>query len=207
MLNFIEELRDRLSGELPGEDVQFRMAPMARARIKEALHNAQNPKHSAVLACFVPKAGEWNLVLMRRPDYDGTHSGQVSFPGGKLENGEDYQKAALREFQEETGVPVDAEMLLGKLSQLYIPPSNFIVQPFVGFREGHPSYDPDPTEVAQIIELPVSMLLNNDIEVNRKITLSSGIKLATPCFDVNGHIIWGATAMMLSELKEVVKSL
>ena len=129
MTNFIESLKSRLDQPLPGEEAQYLMAPISRPRLREALSKATEKRQSAVLLYLFPRRGEWRLVLMKRPDYDGTHSGQMSIPGGRLEPGETHRQAALREFAEETGVKVDDEHLLGGLSRLFIPPSNFLVNP------------------------------------------------------------------------------
>lgn len=141
---------------------------------------------------------------MKRPDYDGTHARQVSFPGGQLEGSETHAEAALREFKEETGVDCYADQVLGELTQLYIPPSNFHVQPFVAYSTEQPVFDPDPVEVDSIIELPVPMLLNEEIATEGLVTLSTGVTRKTPYYEVDDHVVWGATAMILSELKEIL---
>lgn len=207
MIEFIDKLRARLAANLPGEDAQFGMAPMARPRMREALAAAPVVYQSAVLLYLFPKREQWHIVLMKRPDYDGTHSGQVSIPGGRLEPGESHLQAALREFEEEIGVGVDDRNLLGKLSDLFIPPSNYLVKPFVAYALTPPRYAPDPLEVAEIIELPVDWLLS-DVAVGRgRVKLSSGVNIVSPYFDVAGHVVWGATAMILNELKQVVREL
>lgn len=207
MEDFIERLKSRLAAGLPGEHAQYRMASMARPRMKEALSMAAQQRQSAVLLYLFPQQGDWRIVLMKRPDYDGTHSGQMSIPGGCLEPGESHRQAALREFEEETGIGVGSHQLLGSLSKLFIPPSNFLVKPFVAYGTDRPCFDPDPVEVEQIIELAVSTLMS-DVTVKRgKACLSSGVWVETPYFDVEGHMVWGATAMILSEFKEILRDL
>ena len=207
MVDFIERLKSRLAGDLPGEEAQFRMAPMARPRMKDALSMAAQQRQSAVLLYLFPQQGDWRLVLMKRPDYDGTHSGQVGIPGGRLEPGENHRQAALREFEEETGIRVSSRQLLGNLSELFIPPSNFLVKPFVAYATDRPCFDPDPVEVEEIIELPILTLMS-DVTVKRdQVCLSSGDWVETPCFEVEGHMVWGATAMILSELKEILRDM
>lgn len=206
MMDFIETLRDRLSRRLPGEDAQFRMAPMARPRMREALAAAPEVRQSAVLLYLFPKLDDWCIVLMKRPDYDGTHSGQVGIPGGRLEPGENHLQAAFREFEEETGVSVDGDQLLGRLSDLFIPPSNYLVQPFVAYSLDSPRYAPDPMEVEEIIELSIGWLLNEAAVKRGKVRLSSGVTIESPYFEVAGHRVWGATAMILSELKQVLQA-
>ena len=207
MLELIERLRIRLAGDLPGEDAQYRMAPMARLRMSEALSRAPHRRQSAVLLYLFPQQDDWRIVLMKRTSYEGAHSGQVSIPGGRLEPGEDHRQAALREFEEETGIGVTSRQLIGGLSELFIPPSNFLVKPFVAYATDLPCFDPDPVEVEEIIELPVRDLLN-DVTVKRgEACLSTGTRVETPYFEVDGHMVWGATAMILSELKEILRDL
>jgi 8-oxo-dGTP pyrophosphatase MutT (NUDIX family) len=207
MEDFIQRLRNRLAGDLPGEEAQFLMAPMARPRMSEALAMTVQQRQSAVLLYLFPQQGDWRIVLMKRPDYEGAHGGQVSIPGGRLESGEKHKQAALREFEEETGVSVSSRQLLGNLSELFIPPSNFLVKPFVAYATDRPCFDPDPVEVEEIIELPILTLMN-DVTVKRdQVCLSSGDWVETPYFEVEGHMVWGATAMILSELKEILRDM
>ena len=207
MEDFIQRLRNRLAGDLPGEEAQFLMAPMARPRMSEALAMTVQQRQSAVLLYLFPQQGDWRIVLMKRPDYEGAHGGQVSIPGGRLESGEKHKQAALREFEEETGVSVSSRQLLGNLSELFIPPSNFLVKPFVAYATDRPCFDPDPVEVEEIIELPILTLMS-DVTVKRdQVCLSSGDWVESPYFEVDGHMVWGATAMILSELKEILRDM
>jgi 8-oxo-dGTP pyrophosphatase MutT (NUDIX family) len=207
MEDLIERLERRLAGDLPGEAAQFLMAPMERPRMGEALSCAAQLRQSAVLIYLFPRQDDWRIVLMKRPDYDGAHGGQVSIPGGRLEPGESHRQAALREFEEETGISVDGRQLLGTLSELFIPPSNFLVRPFVAYATDLPCFEPDPVEVEAIIELSVSDLMS-DVSVKRgNVCLSSGQWVETPYFDVDGNLVWGATAMILSELKEILRDM
>ncbi|MCP4286926.1 MAG: CoA pyrophosphatase [Gammaproteobacteria bacterium] len=206
MLDFIQRLRDQLTRQLPGEDAQFQMAPMKRLRMREALAAAPEVRQSAVLLYFFPKRDDWYIVLMKRPDYDGTHSGQVGIPGGRLEAGESHLQAALREFEEEIGIAVDGSNLLGKLSDLFIPPSNYLVQPYVAYSLESPYYVPDPVEVEEVIELSATWLLNRSAIKRGKVRLNSGVVIESPYFEVAGHTVWGATAMILSELKQILRA-
>ena len=207
MGDLIATLRSRLAGDLPGEEAQYRMAPVARPRMQEALSAAGRQRQSAVLLYLFPLQGDWRTVLMKRPEYDGAHGGQVSIPGGQLEPGEDHWQAALREFEEETGVRVEGRQLLGSLSDLFIPTSNFLVKPFVACATGRPCFVPDPEEVEEIIELTIPTLMS-DVTLRRgRVRLSTGVVVETPYYDVGGHRVWGATAMILSELREVLGGL
>ncbi|MCB1758907.1 MAG: CoA pyrophosphatase [Gammaproteobacteria bacterium] len=206
-MEFVERLRARLARPLPGESAQLGMAPLSRPRMREALAAASKVRQSAVLLCLFADAGEWRMVLMKRPDYDGTHAGQVSIPGGRLEPGESHQQAAFREFHEEMGTRVPERNLLGRLSPLFIPPSNFMVQPFVAHVDGRPGFDPDPVEVEAVVELSLARLLDETAVKRGKVTLSSGARMETPYFEVSGYCVWGATAMMLNEFKTVLREL
>jgi 8-oxo-dGTP pyrophosphatase MutT (NUDIX family) len=140
-----------------------------------------------------------------RNTYNGTHSGQVSFPGGKNELNETPVEAALREANEELGIEPSTIEILGQLSPVYIPPSRFLVTPVVGINLLRPDFKPDPYEVAQLIEAPLSLLMDDAIESEEDIHLQQyGITIKAPCYRINGHTIWGATAMMICELKEVL---
>lgn len=207
VVEFIERLKIRLAGDLPGEDAQFRMAPVTRPRMKESMSTAVQYRHSAVLLYLFPQLDDWRVVLMKRPDYNGTHGGQVSIPGGRLEPGENHLQAALREFEEETGVGVSGSQLLGGLSELFIPPSKFLVKPFVAYAENPPCFDPDPVEVEAIIELSLPGLMSDVMVKQGRVCLSDGTWVETPYFAVGGHRVWGATAMILNEFKEVLSDL
>ncbi len=207
MPGFIERLRSRLVGSLPGEEAQYRMAPAARPRMDEALSAAVQQRQSAVLLYLFPQQGDWRTVLMKRTDCGGVHSGQVSIPGGQLEPGESHTQAALREFGEETGISVNSSQLLGNLSELFIPPSNFLVRPFIAHASQRPRFEPDPVEVEEIIELSISDLMNDQTVKRGTVRLSGGTWVQTPYFEVEGHMVWGATAMILSEFKTVLRDL
>jgi 8-oxo-dGTP pyrophosphatase MutT (NUDIX family) len=137
------------------------------------------------------------------------HSGQVSFPGGKVEKADrDLAHTALREAEEELGVPQTTVSILGKMTDLYIPVSNFLVHPFIGFTPNKPSFQLQHSEVQQIVEAPLAILLNKANRKTTNLTLPNNVTLKeVPYFDVNGNIVWGATAMMLSEFTAIVKQI
>lgn len=163
-------------------------------------------KQSGVLILFYPHENSPHIVFMLRPSYSGPHSGQISFPGGRQEKeDDDLRMTALREAQEEVGVNPSQVNILGNISPLYIPPSDFYVEPVVGYTLERPDFQADPVEVEKIIELPIEYLLDKNNRQTREIELrSTGRKITTPCYVVGDHIIWGATAMMLSELLTIV---
>jgi len=163
---------------------------------------AVEPKHAAVLLLLFPLADdELALVLLRRASHEhDIHSGQIGLPGGSLEAGESVEQAALREAREEIGLQYPVT-LLGQLSSLYIPPSNFEVHPVVGWIDSHPAWTPDPREVAEVIECPVAWLL----DVGRKVVEDwnyQGHTVLVPWYNIEGHKGWGATAIILSEFEQ-----
>lgn len=161
----------------------------------------------SVLILFYQKQSETHLVFIRRRPDLRTHAGQIAFPGGGQEFEESLVETALRETEEEVGIPTTAVKIIGELSPTYIPPSNYIVYPFVGWYEnedpanGEPQFQRDPDEVAEILEIPVSMLLAESIRQEEPRQFED-LRLSVPYFAVAEHKIWGATAFILSEMVE-----
>lgn len=159
------------------------------------------------MATLFPKNKEWHVVLIERnPNDRDTHGGQISFPGGKAEPHDGTMlKTALRETEEEVGILQKEIKVLGKLSEVYIPVSNFNVYPFVGYLDFQPIYNIQEAEVYRVLEVPISHLKNEaakqrttDIPINKLLTLKN-----IPFYEVENKTLWGATAMMLSELLEL----
>jgi 8-oxo-dGTP pyrophosphatase MutT (NUDIX family) len=201
----IEWLRARLKQSLPGLAAQERM--MGRV-VSSPVKAPDNAKPSAVLCLLFPVNGELNVLLMKRREDKTAHSGQVSFPGGSYDvTDADLKATALREAQEEVGILSSEVDIIGALTPLYIPVSNFNVYPFVGFSTGRPAYNLSHKEVSYIIEVPLSNLLHAE----RK-TITDVVSPARPDLIRNvkaykledGTIIWGATAMIVSELEVVL---
>lgn len=202
---FIERVKKRLEQTLPGEDRQFLMAPLKRERIRD-ITNDRNPRKSAVLILLYPLEDKAMTVLIERPLYEGIHSGQVAFPGGKFDEGDgELVNTALREAFEEIGVASNEISILGQLTEVYITPSNFMVTPFIGYMKTVPVFIPNLREVNKVITIDLELL--NDISIRgiKTITHSSGFKFKTPYYDVEGLTVWGATAMIISELNAVVE--
>lgn len=199
--DFIEALSNQLQFGLPGQEAQFRMAHVVR---QQAAKPPPNARQAGVLALLYPKQTNWHLVFIERQPHYGhdRHAGQISFPGGKYEDADSsLQQTALRETEEEVGVPRHAVNMLGKLTELYIPVSNFLVHPYLGIAEDRPQFVPDTTEVKAILEVPFAHLCNPATRQTTHLQLSSNITLKNvPYFNVEGKILWGATAMMVSEL-------
>jgi hypothetical protein len=145
---------------------------------------------------------------MLRPRYPGVHSGQISLPGGKVEpTDQDLAETALRESKEEIGVNPENIRLLGNLTNLYIPPSNFMVTPFVGYQSVRPVFKPDPSEVAEIIEVSLDSFLDNSIIRQKRMKLALGLTMKVPAYCIGSHVIWGATAMILSEFRVIIEEI
>ncbi len=205
----LEDLRTALRGELPGHDAFLHLSGYKRHDLEDALRQNPAPRESAVLALIYPREGRLHTLLMRRPEYDGVHSGQVAFPGGRREEQDrDLRDTALREFQEETGASTARFDVLGPLSRVYIPPSRSLVTPFVAAAPALPPTAPDPREVAALIEAPLEELLRPDVvQVRRQYIQVLGREAEIPYFDLQGQVVWGATAMMLAELRELLHRL
>jgi 8-oxo-dGTP pyrophosphatase MutT (NUDIX family) len=203
---FISNLKEQLNSHpLPGEDIQFLMAPITRQRIKQQQLENYSPRKSAVLILLYPTKTSINTILIQRPVYEGVHSGQIAFPGGKFEEGDlALENTALREANEEIGINTKNIQLIGSLTDVYISPSNFLVKPFVGFVEELSELKADSYEVNQIIHSDLFSLNNELIKGVKTIEHSNGFKIKTPYYEVEGFTVWGATAMMISELNAVV---
>ncbi|UNY98699.1 CoA pyrophosphatase [Zhouia spongiae] len=194
--------------KLPGEVSHYKMAPLLRKKELEAMrYEDQNPKRAAVLSLFYPGIGGATcFLLILRKVYNGVHSNQVGFPGGKVElSDENLEATALRETEEEVGVTPDKVKIFKELSDVYIPPSNFLVTPFMGIMHEPPVLIPDEQEVEQILEVPLTELLGDETVFTENLTTSYAKSIDVPAFKLKNYTVWGATAMMLSEVKELIK--
>jgi len=192
---------------LPAEAAHLIMMPPERKDIMKDLDmKLANPRKAAVMMLFYPKDGEAHLVLIVRNSYPGVHSSQIAFPGGKVElYDSSLSDTALRETQEEIGISREKIAIVRAFTQVYIPPSNFMVYPFLGYSNEPLTFLPDPAEVADIIELPLHQFMDDSILVLKKMSTSYSLSVDVPAFKIADHYVWGATAMMLSELKETLK--
>ncbi len=194
-----------LADGLPGEDAHVIMSPLSRARTSEALKTVTDYRESAVaIHLFWTENRSPYFILMKRPDYEGTHSGQVSFPGGKRENTDpDLIYTARRESFEETGISLSAGEYLGQLSEVYIPVSGFLVQAYVFFHTAYHPLEADPREVDTLFEVELAALLHPGNVSTMQVNTLRG-ELEVPCFRLGEVLVWGATAIILSELKELL---
>lgn len=206
-MSLIARIKYVIAHKLPGEDAHLDLSPLGRKKSSEAMEKAVNPRESAVAIVLFESENGIETILIQRPIYKGNHSGQVCFPGGKMDaDDQDYIDTALRECSEEVGIKPDELDHLGALTPIYIPVSNHFVQPHVFFHPSQPKTKPDPREVDEIFTFPLDYLLDKKRLKRTQIPLPNGRKLEdVPYFDIHKKIVWGATAIILNEFKEVLK--
>lgn len=192
--------------ELGGQDAHFKLAPAMRLKYDAAKIAASHPRKAAVLALFYPnKQQETCFLLTQRARYPGTHSAQISFPGGKTDAMDtSLLETALRETFEEVGVHKTTLSIIRELTTVFIPPSNFLATPFLAYTAEQPTFHLN-YEVENTLEVLLSDLLNDDSISSVVMDTSYMDSIAVPCFKLNNYVVWGATAMMLSEIKELFK--
>jgi len=204
---FTDLLSHQLTLELPGIPGQAEMALFNRTSVAQLKKLKKTPKQSAVMILFYPIEGEPHFCLTQRPVYNGTHSGQISFPGGKAEpHDPDLKSTALRETHEEVGVTPNLITVLGQVTEVYIPPSNFLVTPYVGYSNQLPAFTIQQEEVVEILNVPISTLLDPSIVKSKPIKMGpGGMKITAPFYDIQDKVVWGATAVMLAEIKQILR--
>ncbi|ADQ79973.1 NUDIX hydrolase [Paludibacter propionicigenes WB4] len=201
------ELKQKFQQPLPGTASHLKMAPPNRAKeLLEKENHLLTARQSAVMVLLFPSNNRLQAIYIKRSEYDGVHSGQIAFPGGKQEKTDPgFEATALRETFEEIGVTADKIEIIGQLSDLFIPPSNFIVKPFVGYCTHQPAYKLDPREIQAVVEIDLADFYSeNRIFEKEFSTGTAGKTIKAPYFAINGIEIWGATAMITSELLDVL---
>jgi 8-oxo-dGTP pyrophosphatase MutT (NUDIX family) len=203
---FKQKLKKELSFELPGEAAHLMMMPTARDEKYIFPSFSTPPVKSAVLILFyTDRLGNIRFPLIQRPTYNGAHSGQVGIPGGKAEPiDRDLVHTALRETEEEIGINATNIEVVGKLSELHIGVSNFIVTPVVGFLHSLPTFILDKQEVDMVIEADVFDILKPERRKEGTITVRGEFAIQAPYFEIENRVVWGATAMMLNELSIII---
>ena len=199
--HLIQSLVERIQNEgVSFGTIADERMPFRRPTKGEAIKMGHSVRSAAVLLLLVPHEGLWSVVLMQRPEYPGVHSGQISIPGGEVEpHDEDAIGTALREFEEEMGVALDADNVIAQLTERYIPPSQFAVVPFIGVLEEVPVWNLEAEEVADVLVVPVSEFLGEQALRSTPIEMSDGTRVNLPAYHFNEQVIWGATAIMLAE--------
>lgn len=207
--DFLSCIPKIVSEKLMGDDAHVMMAPPERFDLfKNIDFSKLSPKKSAVMLLLYPKNNKTHLVLIKRNEYKGVHSAQISFPGGKFdEMDETFENTALRETFEEIGIAKESIKIIRPFTETYIPPSNFMVYPFLGYCDFEPEFVGDIREVSGIIELPIVDFLTDKMVVVKRMATAYNADIEVPCFEINGETVWGATAMILSELKECLKKI
>ncbi|MDT8415033.1 MAG: CoA pyrophosphatase [Flavobacteriaceae bacterium] len=193
---------------LTGVQSHRKMAPLMRIKdLQRDLRHFPTARQAGVLCLCYPDAHQQTkIVLTLRHDYDGVHARQVSFPGGKMEPDDAGQEhTSLRETEEEIGVPATSVNLVRGLTEVFIPPSNFIVKPFLGYTNAEPFFRIQESEVADLVLVPLQHLLEESFVTTISLDTSYAKQIEVPAFHFNKHVVWGATAMMLAEIKDVIK--
>ena len=184
------------------DSAQRKMAPISRKLVRPQQMGGA-PRYGGVLLLLFCKDENLHIALTRRHEDLAFHAGQISFPGGRNEAPESLLETALRETEEEVGVPAVKLEILGALTPIYIPPSDYEVHPYVAwFSNGHrPFFKAAPSEVAEVIEAPLAALLD-PASIFEELWDFGGQQIVVPFFAVQEHKVWGATAIMLSEFIE-----
>ncbi len=199
------QIKKEIENGLPGVDAQNKFSPITtESKYRSA---PDDHKKACVMGLIYPEGNELRMAFIERTfsHPDDKHGGQISFPGGKLEEDDDtYLIGALREVEEEIGIPPEQISVLGQLTDLYVFASNFMVYPFVGYMEHAPSFVPQESEVASIVSFPIDRLLEADIIDTKDLKVRNHMLKDVPYYKLNQHVLWGATAMITSEIVELV---
>lgn len=204
----VEKIKERLTAPLPGDRARQLMMPIGRASEQQRLMEEQKERIrlGGVLILLFPSEGQIKFPLTLRHDYPGIHSGQVSLPGGrKEEHDDDLIMTALRETEEEIGVATGDIKVIGTLSELYIPPSQYKILPTIGYVEKMPNFKIDPREVKELFLADIQHLTDVKFRKRKKLLVRGNYRLDTPYFDIENKVVWGATAMILSEFSKIIE--
>lgn len=205
--DFLKYIPKIAKESLPAKAAHAKMIPPERIEFlqSQSLINTI-PKKAAVLMLLYPKSSQTHMALIVRNSYPGIHASQIAFPGGKVELfDKDLSETALRETHEEIGIAKEKVNVIRAFSEVYIPPSNYLVSPFLGFSDEELFFTLNPEEVSDLIELPLHQFLDESNVVTVNMTTSYANNIMVPAFQIGDYLVWGATAMMMSELKELIK--
>jgi 8-oxo-dGTP pyrophosphatase MutT (NUDIX family) len=202
---FISRLQARLKQPLPGSSAHDPLRATSLGTIKPDFRHTNPPRPGSVLILLYPVGKEIHFPLTQRAEYTGAHSGQISLPGGKAEPGEKIEDTALREGEEEIGIRLEQITVIGRLSEFLVIPSNFIVTPVVAYAPARPVFEPDPVEVVKVLEGSIDDLISEEAVQVKEITAARIYKLMAPHFLIEDQVVWGATAMILNELRMLIQ--
>ena len=207
MNEFEAKIHAAISNSLPGENAHIIMNPSGRRPSSEAKKKATNIRESAVAIVMYDVGEGYEIILIQRPDYIGAHGGQISFPGGKRDlEDQDLKATAMRECKEEIGICLEEAQFLGQMTPVYIPVSNFHVEPYLFYYPQTPLFKKDEREVSAVFSISMDDLLHDGTISKMEIDIKGDrIYKDIPCFLINEKKIWGATALILSELKQVLQ--
>lgn len=200
----MERLRQRLTQPLPGSLAHNIMRATSMGALIPKFEHKSLPKPSSVLILLYPQGNAIRFPLTQRADYAGAHSSQISLPGGKGEPGENFIETALRECEEEIGVGRKAVKVIGRLSDFFVIPSNFLVAPVIATSQSRPEFKADPVEVVKILECDLYELTRDNAIKQKEILAAKQYPMLAPHFEIDGEVVWGATAMILNELRTIL---
>ncbi len=196
---------ESMKGGLPGARAHEPLRAKPLGPVIPKFEHSTPPRSGSVLLLLCPGSDIIRFPLIKRPEYQGMHSGQISLPGGKAEPGENPVDTALREAHEEIGIDPASVRVLGTLSQFYVVPSNIIVTPVVGLAASQPDFCPDASEVVRILHGNLAELLPDEAIKKKEIEVAGRYRMLAPHFEIEGEIVWGATAMMLNEFRAMLR--
>jgi 8-oxo-dGTP pyrophosphatase MutT (NUDIX family) len=201
----IEKLKNNCNSDLPGEKAQNIM--LAKPRIDMVFPNfAEHAIPSAVLILLYPNNDDINFILTERTNEVQHHKGQISLPGGSWENGEHLSETALRETEEEIGIPADEIEIISELTPLFVKVTGYMIHPFIGYVTEKPNIIPDPNEVNNVFTATISDLMN-PISTKTELWTIRETPVDVPFYKLDKYKVWGATAMILSEFKHCIKEI
>jgi 8-oxo-dGTP pyrophosphatase MutT (NUDIX family) len=208
--DWVNLLEQKCSVALPGSSAHLQMAPYRQLPSQEKLTEQRNAfRQAAVAVLLYPANDTCCFSLIQRPNYVGVHGGQISFPGGKLEENESFQAAALRELEEEVGINKGEVNIIGELTEVFIPPSRMRVIPYLCYVPHTPTFIIDAHEVEEVFSVEINDILRPENIKSTRLTIAKGTRqeqeLEVPYFDLNNKVVWGATAVILSELRALLQ--
>ena len=203
-----EKLKQKLNKPLPGLSSHLKMAPASRvAEIRNIEIYYENARKSAVMLLLFQENNNTKVIFIRRSFYVGIHAGQIAFPGGRYEESDlTIENTALREIEEEIGIKGDKIEIIGRLSDIYVPPSNFLISIFVGYLKEKPIYNIDKREVDEVIEIDLDDFFRENVIQEKDFTVPpSDTTINALCYNVGNIHLWGASAMVMTEFLDILR--